>query len=1133
MSILHVSDQQQRTAALDPTGSFIVKAPAGSGKTELLTQRLLVLLAGVDAPEEVVAITFTRKAAAEMRHRTFAAITQAAAPPQADLSSHKLHTRQLAEKVLERSRSRNWGLDENPQRLRIMTIDSFCGHLVSLSPVTSGFGGRMSPTDRPEGMYREAVRQTLKLVESQGDHADVIAKTLMHFDNRIDVVESQLCTLLARRDSWIGIATSERDTAGIRSLLEQTLAATVEEALVALSVAVPEHCRSKLLDSSWYAAENLLAAGSPAEAPRSWPSADVASLPQWLWLANLLITKSGGWRARLTAAEGFPPGTGAASKATAKQRKDDHLHLIEDLKSMPGALEALASVRELPSATYSQEQWEVLHALLDVMKLCAANLQVVFSHSGQVDFTEIAQQAVNSLGQDDVPTDLALLMDYRIRHLLVDEFQDTSALQFELFRRLTREWSHGDGRSLFVVGDPMQSIYRFRQAEVGLFIQAERNGIGACQLTPLELTSNFRSKAGIVDWVNHAFASILPERDDPNLSAVSHTTAIAVHESEPDPAVTVHPAVHPDIDVAEQEEARRVAEVCAATRAAFPEDSVAILVRGRSHLARIIPMLQASNVAYRAVDIEALEDRQVIADLRSLTRALLHPADRLSWLAVLRAPWFGLELADLHALTHDLPHHVSVLEAARDEQRLQNLTDRGRAALTRGLVAISTAMETQGSIGVRQWIQECWEQLGGAACLAETRDLMDARAFFDAIERMPSVAGGLDLTELDSAIGAIRATPDLSTSSPVMIMTIHKSKGLEFDHVLVPGLSRGTANDRPPPVIHARLSSTRGPSDLLLAPVNARGSEIEPTYNFIRKFEKARQRNEDDRLLYVATTRAARRLHLFGSTRLVDGAAARPAESTLLARLWSVVAGDFEAAAAAAAVAADVAAVYPDSSRAAGRSAHPILRLPSGFAAQKSASPITSRAAMSPPLSLSPPFDWAGEAARAVGIVFHRCALDLHRAPSASIGPERAAMLLAAEGIPGSLLQRAVDRVVHAIKQMQADDRGRWILDAGHSDSRAEWPITMVDGGEVLQLIIDRTFVSDGTRWVIDYKTSTHEGGDLDSFLASERTRYETQLARYRRALELYELQAGSRRPVRTALYFPLLSDPSRRFLEI
>jgi ATP-dependent helicase/nuclease subunit A len=107
-----------------------------------------------------------------------------------------------------------------------------------------------------------------------------------------------------------------------------------------------------------------------------------------------------------------------------------------------------------------------------------ASLWLAFQEGGEVDFIEIAARASLALGDDEAPTDLAQALDYRISHLLVDEFQDTSPVQVELLEQLTRGWLPDDGRTLFVVGDPMQSIYRFRKADVGLFLRVRQRGIG-------------------------------------------------------------------------------------------------------------------------------------------------------------------------------------------------------------------------------------------------------------------------------------------------------------------------------------------------------------------------------------------------------------------------------------------------------------------------------------------------------------------------------------------------------------------------------------------------------------------------------------------------------------------------------
>ncbi len=159
-------------------------------------------------------------------------------------------------------------------------------------------------------------------------------------------------------------------------------------------------------------------------------------------------------------------------------------------------------VKDLPSPIYDPNQWLILQSLFALLPLLVAHLKVIFNDSGCMDFIEVSLNALQALGGDEAPTDLACFFDYRMQHLLIDEFQDTSLLQYQFFSKLVSQWQNGDGKSLFVVGDPMQSIYRFRSAEVGLFLKAKKEGIGPVKLIPLQLKCNFRSTTTLLDWIN-------------------------------------------------------------------------------------------------------------------------------------------------------------------------------------------------------------------------------------------------------------------------------------------------------------------------------------------------------------------------------------------------------------------------------------------------------------------------------------------------------------------------------------------------------------------------------------------------------------------------------------------------------
>src|ERR1035441_1580500 len=158
-------DAEQRRRALDPERSFLVQAPAGSGKTELLNQRFLSLLARVDQPEAVLAITFTKKAAGEMRTRIVKALRDSAGPRPAE--GHKALTWELARAVQERSAATGWDLFSNPARLRIRTIDSLCAGLTRQMPWLSRMGAPPEIVEAPGELYVEAARRTIELLETE------------------------------------------------------------------------------------------------------------------------------------------------------------------------------------------------------------------------------------------------------------------------------------------------------------------------------------------------------------------------------------------------------------------------------------------------------------------------------------------------------------------------------------------------------------------------------------------------------------------------------------------------------------------------------------------------------------------------------------------------------------------------------------------------------------------------------------------------------------------------------------------------------------------------------------------------------------------------------------------------------
>ncbi|MCU0937643.1 MAG: UvrD-helicase domain-containing protein [Burkholderiaceae bacterium] len=1128
------ADAAERAQALDPTRSFIVQAPAGSGKTELLIRRVLTLLAHVDAPEEIVALTFTRKAAGEMRARVLQAL-QRAGDATAPADEHERETWQLARAVLERDAARGWSLASQPSRLRIQTLDSLCASLVQRLPLLSRLGAVPAIEDDAAELYHEAARATLGLLETGTPaQSTAVGEVLLHLDNRSGAVEELLVQMLGRRDQWLRhVVRHDRDTD--RAPLEASLQAIRRDAFArATTLLAP--LAERVAQLAGWAAGNLDAdSGSALAACRglvSLPTADEPGATQWLGLAELLLTAKGEWRKTVTAAVGFPAPSGErdpARKQRYKESKDEFAALVQDAACVDGLAQALAALTALPPARYDDAQWEVLGAAVEVLRLAAAQLDVVFAARGACDFIALAQAALQALGTADAPTDLLLALDARIRHLLVDEFQDTSVTQFELLARLTAGWSEGDGRTLFLVGDPMQSIYRFREADVGLFLRARHAGVQGLPLTSLRLSTNFRSAQGIVDWVNAAFAQLLPAQEDSVRGAVPFESATHWHGPGPAPAVSVHAFVDAD----DGAEAERVAAIVTAARRDDPQATVAVLVRVRAHLARIVPALRAAGVALRAVEIEKLRERPIVLDLLALTRALRHPADRIAWLAVLRAPWCGLALADLHALAAAHPRRP-LWALITDAATIALLSDEGGARLAATAEALAPAIADARRGSLRDAVEGAWLRLGGADCLRAPRDLDDARAYLDLLAEAESAGDLPDLAALDARMEKLFAAPDPVDvdAVPVELMTIHKAKGLEFDVVFVPGLHRRPRTGEAPLLALAELPRAAGP-DLLLGVVGATGDDGDRVHAWIGALERERERLEAARLLYVAATRARKQLHLLGIATAFDGKYGRAvraaAKDTLLAPLWSVVQPQFEAALAGSAASQHPAAVET------GDAAQPdprTWRLPRPAVLRADDPRVPTLDWQVPTIVVGerplPEFSWAGETVRLVGTVVHRWLQRIAQDGAVGWTEQRIDAMaegigrdLAAAGVPPSESAAAATRALAALKKTVVDERGLWLLCARPAADRAasELKLTGLDGRRRVDVAIDRTFIDGGVRWVIDYKTGWHEGAGREVFLNNEVERYREQLARYARMVATLGPE-----PVRCGLYFPLMS---------
>ena len=1130
-------DHAARTDALDPTRSFLVQAPAGSGKTELLTDRILALLATVNRPEEIVAITFTRKAASEMHARVLSKLRRGLdGPPEA---MHERRSWELARAALARNEEQGWHLLDHPARLAIRTIDSFCAGLVRSMPWLSELGGMPEITDDARANYEAAARATLDLA----DEYDAVRVLLQHLDVDVQAAKDAIADMLGQRDQWLPLLRHGSDRAG----MEAMLAEAIGEDLDALCEAMPYGWADALCGPARLAATHLQDGDDDNKllplldwAEELPPDADV--LDQWRAVAHLLLTGTGSLRKTVNKNLGFP------AKCA---HKEPFVAWLEAADAQAPWVRRLNAVRDIPEPRFTDAQWEVLGAQLMTLALAVAQLRLRFADTGEVDFIEIAQRAASALGSADDPGELLLKLDASIRHLLIDEFQDTSQTQLDLLRTLTSGWQQGDGRTLFLVGDPMQSIYRFRKAEVGLFLEVADIGVGELRPDFLNLTDNFRSQAGIVDWVNQSFVSLLPKRSDAAAGAIAYSPSTAFHDALPEPAVRFHPVwsragATPADAQAEDIAVGLVRQALADHKGA--KHPVAVLVRARSHLGNLTRRLAQEGIRCRAVDLVPLALRPVVADLVQLVRALSHPGDRLAWLSVLRAPYCGLTLTSLQRLFGD--DHITpvpvlleralrmarpTLPAAADTAPQGSLFDAAPAAPeSSSAQALLSADEfarlrqvasilldkrnDSGAMPFAAWVESLWRRLGGPALYAGLSVANDAESLFQLVERL-APHGGIDPAALDAGISRLFASPDAADEDDgaVEIMTMHKSKGLQFETVILYGLHRAPRGDQAP-LVRFEQSGRR----VLFGPVKPRAeTEADPVSRYLGAREARRASYEIDRLLYVAATRARKRLHLVGHVSLDEatGQVKPPPSASLLGRLWPCLEtpvppsmqGEPE----------------PDAVDGPEWQGEPLRRVASeGLAQLARLSDIT----VSPGFGAAARGAWgdgsehpawqleAGYDA-AIGTLAHawlaRIGQDgVHAWPPEALADRLPAMRrqLTRAGIPASQADAAAEAVLDTLQATLADDRGLWLL--SQSGARREWPL--IDAAGKVSVIDLALSTEDG--WlIVDYKTGRpHPGEPPAAFATRMRQRHGEQLLRY-----CTQVTALDGRTARAALYFP------------
>ncbi len=1026
-------DHSARLTASDPEKSYIVQAPAGSGKTELLTQRYLRLLSRVSTPEQIIALTFTRKAAAEMRERIIKALELGQQNTET-LNDHQQLTQTYAKNALASNAKYKWNILEHTQRLKIITIDALCQSLADAIPFSEKYAPFAEISEKPEQLYEQTVHSCIEHMLSDSGWHDDLSALMLHLDNQQDRLVELLSTFLSRRDQWLSVLYSSKEQS--KEQLEYAFSVienySVKQLKEAIDSTTWEYLRT--LSQQLVCIENN--ENSPRYALSHWQNHNDLTRVHASALSQLLLTKDGKLRKSFDHHVGLKKGVCADSLY--RQLKDSSKELLTVLATNEGFSKALQRIKELPTPAYPAAQWQILQVLLRILPLLVAHLYVVFKAENQVDFVALAEQAIFALGSEDEPTDLNLHMDNSIHHLLIDEFQDTSLTQFTLVSRLVNGWQADDGKTLFIVGDPMQSIYRFRQAEVGLFLRAKQQGIGPVRLDFLELKTNFRSSEFLVEWVNAQFKTIFPIADSMEAGAVSFHESIAFKSDNRNSMLRACALGN------KTQEAQFIVDSAIEQLDRFPEDTVAILVRSRAHLKAIIPQLRARNIPFQGVEIERLSTLEHLQDIWTLVQALVTPADRIAWLAFLRSPWAGITLEDILSVASFAPKK-SIYYSLSHLSTISALSAEGRTRLQYVFSVLQSALQRRHQQSFTSWVIAIVNQLHNEIVL-DAQQKNDLEQFWLLLSQFTSNGQIFDTAKFAQQFEKLYSTN--ANSARLQIMTIHKSKGLEFDCVILPGLGAKTQKQTQSLLRWLNFSDEQE-NLLLISPIRSALQSHCDWYDFIGTLQSEKEAYEQQRLLYVAVTRARQRLIL---TDCHEKTTSNTSRSLLTQEFITEV--------------AEVAEVHLEQGT---PECNFLAYLPIDYYQH----PIESLSETS--VNKLPPSSSYNE--RQFGIVAHKLLQWIgHNNPTRcdELPWEFMHNQFKSLGFTKLVQMELMIRLQSVIENMFHDKIGNWLWKP-HKDNHCELSfITTVDD-KIQTNIIDRTFISNRIRWVVDYKTGAED----------------------------------------------------------
>ena len=779
----------------------------------------------------------------------------------------------------------------------------------------------------------------------------------------------------------------------------------------------------------------------PENPLHSWSSFDDISLPQLESLKQLIITQTGDVRKEWNQHVGLK--NDLAPVAIIKPLKEDSRKLLTTLGDCQDFLNALEHLSQIPHPEAFDLDWESLQSFYTLLPLLLACLHLEFEEQGAADFSFFAQQALFALEGSDID----LYFDSQLQHLLIDEFQDTSWTQLAFIKELTRNWQSEPQKTLFLVGDPMQSIYRFRSADVGIFLSIQANGLEGIPITPIYLRQNFRSSAQLIHQFNNHFKHVFPKQDEICFGGVKFHEAIPALEAHDNAGIEAY--YFNDMEsqfhyIIEQMQSISAKDI----------QTAAILVRNRKHLPILLQLLECAKLKYQGVDLFPLASLMHIRDIWQLTQVLLNPCKRQHELAVLHGPFCGLDLNDLSQLAEAFPKS-SIFKQLAAANMPSALSLDAQSRIDFLIKAIEEAESLLHQAPLIDVIFKLCQRLHIDA-IFNAQQKLDLDRFFMILNQASADTPWPSLQDIATILESSFVSSHADFG--LQVMTIHKSKGLEFDWVFIPNMGDSSIQSNSA-LFYAFQANYPGLNHDIICLPHLANNKLQNIYKW---HDALQEKYEQQRLCYVAFTRAKRRLFLLDKSQKYRKDSFRHlfAEHFFQAKLE----------------------IEMPNNNAQHQKTFQRLYL-SHYVQGDAFLPMEGEAN-------SAPFQDT-QSQKQIGQMLHlilQWICECHPESFAEIPWHILKPRMGQLGWQLFQQDEAMSYIKTLIGTFWQHPIGQWIK-SKHSFEKNEYELLVRDGHIVRTLILDRCFIDNGCFWIIDFKTSNENG------------HYKVQLERYAKAI--------------------------------